>query len=90
MRITQPLCKRLRDVLAVLGYAFIIRISKMPVKASNHHVRVNNFREKSSAGIDGLKLGAGFEQDCCAGELAAGQTCGSMLVREDAPIVMTA
>ena len=27
-------------------------------------VRVNNFREKSSAGIDGLKLGAGFEQDC--------------------------
>ena len=62
----------------------------MPVKASNHHVRVNNFREKSSAGIDGLKLGAGFEQDCCAGELAAGQTCGSMLVCEDAPIVMTA
>ena len=27
-------------------------------------VRVNNFWEKSSAGIDGLKLGAGFEQDC--------------------------
>ena len=27
-------------------------------------VRVNNFREKSSAGINGLKLGAGFEQDC--------------------------
>lgn len=53
-------------------------------------VRVNNFREKSSAGIDGLKLGAGFEQDCCAGELAAGQTCQRMPVREDAPIVMTA
>ena len=27
-------------------------------------VRVNNFWEKSSARIDGLKLGAGFEQDC--------------------------
>ena len=53
-------------------------------------VRVNNFWEKSSAGINGLKLGAGFEQDCCAGELAAGQTCQRMPVREDAPIVMTA
>ena len=53
-------------------------------------VRVNNFREKSSAGIDGLKLGAGFEQDFGTGEHAAGQTCGSMFVLEDAPIVMTA
>ena len=26
--------------------------------------RVKFFWEKSSAGIDGLKLGAGFEQDC--------------------------
>ena len=52
--------------------------------------RVKFFWEKSSAGIDGLKLGAGFEQDCCAGELAAGQTCQRMLVREDATIVMTA
>ena len=33
-------------------------------KNINPRVRVNNFREKSSAGIDGLKLGAGFEQDC--------------------------
>ena len=62
----------------------------MVVKHIDLAVRVNNFREKSSAGINGLKLGAGFEQDCCAGELAAGQTCGSMLVCEDAPIVMTA
>ena len=34
------------------------------VNGKQHEVRVNNFREKSSAGIDGLKLGAGFEQDC--------------------------
>ena len=34
------------------------------VKCVIQYVRVNNFREKSSAGIDGLKLGAGFEQDC--------------------------
>ena len=51
-------------------------------------VRVNNFWEKSNAGIEGPKLGAGFEQDCCAGELAIAQT--GMLVREDATIVMTA
>ena len=36
----------------------------MVVKHIDLAVRVNNFREKSSAGIDGLKLGAGFEQDC--------------------------
>ena len=34
------------------------------VKQNENMVRVNNFWEKSSAGIDGLKLGAGFEQDC--------------------------
>ena len=34
------------------------------VKERREYVRVNNFREKSSAGINGLKLGAGFEQDC--------------------------
>ena len=39
---------------------------KMPRLFSSdvNDVRVNNFWEKSSAGIDGLKLGAGFEQDC--------------------------
>ena len=36
----------------------------MVVKHMDLPVRVNNFWEKSSAGIDGLKLGAGFEQDC--------------------------
>ena len=62
----------------------------MVVKHIDLAVRVNNFREKSSAGINGLKLGTGFEQDCCAGELAVGQTCGSMFVLEDAPIVISA
>ena len=53
-------------------------------------VRVNNFWEKSSAGIEWPEFGASFEQDCRAGELAAGQAGGCMLVLEDAPIVMTA
>ena len=53
-------------------------------------VRVNNFWEKSNAVIEVPKLGAGFEQDFGTGEHAAGQTCGSMFVLEDAPIVMTA
>ena len=52
--------------------------------------RVNNFREKSSAGIERPKLGACLEQDVSACELAIGQACGSMLVLEDAPIVMSA
>ena len=41
-------------------------IANLPtdVKLACAKVRVNNFREKSSAGINGLKLGAGFEQDC--------------------------
>ena len=34
------------------------------INPANNFVRVNNFREKSSAGINGLKLGTGFEQDC--------------------------
>ena len=37
MRITQPLCKRLRDVLAVFDCKIIIRTSTEPVKASNHY-----------------------------------------------------
>ena len=53
-------------------------------------IHVNNFWEKSSAGIEGSKLGAGFEQDFGTGEHAAGQTCGSMFVLEDAPIVISA
>ena len=53
-------------------------------------VRVKFFREKSNAGIEGPKLGAGFEQDFGTGEHAAGQTCGSMFVLEDAPIVIAA
>ena len=61
----------------------------MKVNFFSTRVRVNNFWEKSSAGIDGLKLGAGLEQDCRTGELTAGQTCGSMLVLEDAPIVIS-
>ena len=71
------------------GAAFLYFYSVLPPPGGRHlSVRVNNFWEKSSAGIDGLKLGAGFEQDCCSGELAAGQA--GMLVLEDAPIVMTA
>ena len=38
-------------------YSFVFKVVLLSV-------RVNNFWEKSSAGIDGLKLGAGFEQDC--------------------------
>ena len=53
-------------------------------------VRVNNFWEKSNAGIEGPKLGAGFEQGFGTGEHAVGQTCGSMFVLEDAPIVISA
>ena len=53
-------------------------------------VRVNNFWEKSNAVIEVPKLGAGFEQDFGTGEHAAGQTCGSMFVIEDAPIVISA
>ena len=55
-----------------------------------NRVRVNNFWEKSNAGIEGPKLGAGFEQDFGTGEHAVGQTCGSMFVLEDAPIVIAA
>ena len=71
---------------------FCSMLSHNRKECKNRHsrVRVNNFWEKSSAGINGLKLGAGFEQDRSAGELAAGQTCQRMPVREDAPIVMTA
>ena len=36
----------------------------MVVKHIDLAVRVNNFWEKSSAGIEVPKLGAGFEQDC--------------------------
>ena len=36
------------------------------------------------------EFGASFEQDCRACGLAAGQTCGRMLVLEDAPIVISA
>ena len=60
------------------------------VNSPNCLDRVNNFREKSSAGIERPKLGAGFEQDGSACELAVGQVCGSMLVLEDAPIVTSA
>ena len=52
------------------------------------YVRVNNFWEKSNAGIERPKLGAGFEQDFGTGEHAAGQA--GMLVLEDAPIVISA
>ena len=60
------------------------------VNINGNEDRVKFFWEKSSAGIEWPELGAGFEQDCCAGELAAGQTCGSMFVLEDAPIVISA
>ena len=52
--------------------------------------RVNFFWEKSSAGIEWPEFGASFEQDSSTGELAAGQTYGSMFVLEDAPIVIAA
>ena len=52
------------------------------------HDRVKFFWEKSSAGIEWPEFGASFEQDCRAGELAAGQA--GMLVLEDAPIVISA
>ena len=52
--------------------------------------RVKFFWVKSSAGIEWPEFGASFEQDSSAGELAAGQAGGCMLVLEDAPIVMTA
>ena len=45
---------------------------------------------ESSAGIEWPEFGASFEQDCRAGELAAGQAGGRMLVLEDAPIVISA
>ena len=64
----------------------IMRYSSTPLST----VRVNNFWEKSSAGIEVPKLGAGFEQDFGTGEHAVGQTCGSMFVLEDAPIVISA
>ena len=52
--------------------------------------RVKFFWEKSSAGIEWPEFGASFEQDFGTGEHAAGQTCGSMFVLEDAPIVIAA
>ena len=52
--------------------------------------RVKFFWEKSSAGIEWPEFGASFEQDSSAGELAAGQAGGRMLVLEDAPIVISA
>ena len=50
--------------------------------------RVKFFWEKSSEGIEWPELGASFEQDSSASELAAGQAGG--LVLEDAPIVISA
>ena len=50
--------------------------------------RVKFFWEKSSAGIEWPEFGASFEQDCRAGELAAGQA--GILVLEDTPIVISA
>ena len=70
--------------------SFIIPECVFGVNAAAFDVRVNNFWEKSNAGIEGPKLGAGFEQGCGTGEHAAGQTCGSMFVLEDAPIVISA
>ena len=57
----------------------------MPIKNID---RVKFFWEKSSAGIEWPEFGASFEQDCRAGELAAGQA--GILVLEDTPIVISA
>ena len=68
--------------------SFIIPECGFGVNAAAFDDRVKFFWEKSSAGIEWPEFGASFEQDCRAGELAAGQA--GILVLEDAPIVISA
>ena len=69
---------------------YIITAIIMTSRGFYRHDRVKFFWEKSSAGIEWPEFGASFEQDNSAGELAAGQAGGRMLVLEGAPIVISA
>ena len=81
--------RSLNDTPYYFSYYIILLFVSMSI-LDGRSDRVNNFWEKSSAVIEGFELGAGLEQDGSAGELAVGQACGSMLVLEDAPIVISA